>query len=252
MSARRASCTLSLRRARFLGMNCPKACCSCSCICSMPGRFIIGAPPASWTSISTIRSSSLPLSRSCFIDARPSSLPPGSRASRSFASAPALARSATAAFRSSSTIATDAATRSRTIESTSRPTYPTSVNLVASTLRNGAWASFASRRAISVLPTPVGPIIRMFLGATSARIASGSLRRRRWLRSATATARFALCWPMMWRSSASTTSRGVRSNGVVGFMRAPSGFRSARRCRARRSRARPRGRPRPRAARRRA
>ena len=28
----------------------------------------------------------------------------------------------------------------------------------------GAWASFASRRAISVLPTPVGPIIRMFLG----------------------------------------------------------------------------------------
>jgi hypothetical protein len=34
-------------------------------------------------------------------------------------------------------------TRSRTICSTSRPTYPTSVNLVASTFRNGAWASFA-------------------------------------------------------------------------------------------------------------
>ena len=28
-------------------------------------------------------------------------------------------------------------------------------------------ASFASRRAISVLPTPVGPIIRMFLGTIS-------------------------------------------------------------------------------------
>ena len=34
---------------------------------------------------------------------------------------------------------------------------------------NGALASLASRRAISVLPTPVGPIIRMFLGITSSR-----------------------------------------------------------------------------------
>ena len=34
---------------------------------------------------------------------------------------------------------------------------------------NGAPASFASRRAISVLPTPVGPIIRMFFGSTSSR-----------------------------------------------------------------------------------
>ena len=33
----------------------------------------------------------------------------------------------------------------------------------------GALASFASRRAISVLPTPVGPIIRMFFGSTSSR-----------------------------------------------------------------------------------
>ena len=33
----------------------------------------------------------------------------------------------------------------------------------------GAPASFASRRAISVLPTPVGPIIRMFFGITSSR-----------------------------------------------------------------------------------
>ena len=31
----------------------------------------------------------------------------------------------------------------------------------------GARASFARRRAISVLPTPVGPIIRMFFGVIS-------------------------------------------------------------------------------------
>ena len=46
---------------------------------------------------------------------------------------------------------------------------------VASTLTNGAPVSRASRRAISVLPTPVGPIIRIFLGAISARMASGKL-----------------------------------------------------------------------------
>jgi hypothetical protein len=38
---------------------------------------------------------------------------------------------------------------------------------------NGASASFARRRAISVLPTPVGPIIRMFFGVISWR--SGSV-----------------------------------------------------------------------------
>jgi hypothetical protein len=36
-----------------------------------------------------------------------------------------------------------------------------SVNFVASTLTKGASASFANRRAISVLPQPVGPIIRI-------------------------------------------------------------------------------------------
>ena len=36
---------------------------------------------------------------------------------------------------------------------------------------NGARASRARRRAISVLPTPVGPIIRMFFGVISARSA---------------------------------------------------------------------------------
>ena len=38
---------------------------------------------------------------------------------------------------------------------------------------NGAPASLASRRAISVLPTPVGPMRMMLLGAISSRIDSG-------------------------------------------------------------------------------
>src|SRR5579883_27335 len=38
----------------------------------------------------------------------------------------------------------------------------------------GACASLARRRAISVLPTPVGPIIRMFFGSTSSRMAASS------------------------------------------------------------------------------
>jgi hypothetical protein len=86
--------------------------------------------------------------------------------------------------------------------------------LVASTLRNGAWASFASRRAISVFPTPVGPIIRMFLGVTSSRRSSETRRRRQRLRSATATARLASAWPTMKRSSSETISRG--ENSVMG------------------------------------
>ena len=57
--------------------------------------------------------------------------------------------------------------RSLTICSTSLPTYPTSVNLVASTFTNGASASFESLLEISVLPTPVGPIIKIFFGNTS-------------------------------------------------------------------------------------
>src|SRR6185437_7260699 len=88
---------------------------------------------------------------------------------------------------------------------------------------NGACASFASRRAISVLPQPVGPIIRMFLGTTSSRIASGSCCRRQRLRSAIATARLASFWPTMKRSSSETISRGENSfnagtrSGLQGF-----------------------------------
>src|SRR5258706_14759306 len=93
--------------------------------------------------------------------------------------------------------------------STSRPTYPTSVNLVASILMNGASASRASRRAISVLPTPVGPIIRMFFGVISWRNGSSTCCRRQRLRSAIATARLAASWPMMCLSSSWTISCGV-------------------------------------------
>src|SRR5712671_7240313 len=78
----------------------------------------------------------------------------------------------------------------------------------------GAPASLASRREISVLPTPVGPIIRMFFGITSSRSLSLSCSRRQRLRSAIATARLASAWPMMKRSSSETISRGEKS--VIG------------------------------------
>jgi hypothetical protein len=65
------------------------------------------------------------------------------------------------------------------------------VNFVASTLTKGAFASLASRRDISVLPTPVGPIIRMFFGVISLRSGSSTCTRRQRLRSAMATARLA-------------------------------------------------------------
>src|SRR3984957_18790552 len=74
---------------------------------------------------------------------------------------------------------------------------------------NGASASFARRRAISVLPTPVGPIIRMFFGVISWRKGSATCWRRHRLRNATATAFFARPWPMMCLSSSETISAGV-------------------------------------------
>src|SRR3954471_3169588 len=81
---------------------------------------------------------------------------------------------------------------------------------------NGAPASLARRREISVLPTPVGPIIKMFLGITSSRSFSSSCSRRQRLRSAMATARLASAWPMMKRSSSETISRGEKS--VIGLL----------------------------------
>ena len=91
----------------------------------------------------------------------------------------------------------DTSTSSRTMDSTSRPTYPTSVNLDASTLRKGAPARRASRRAISVFPTPVGPIMMMLFGRISSRMSSGACERRQRLRTAIATAFFATSWPTM-------------------------------------------------------
>src|SRR4051812_32402498 len=82
---------------------------------------------------------------------------------------------------------------------------------------NGAPVSVASRRAISVLPTPVGPIMRMFLGATSFRMSSATRCRRQRLRIAIATARLASCCPTMWRSSSVTIWRGVSSFTVSLF-----------------------------------
>jgi hypothetical protein len=69
--------------------------------------------------------------------------------------------------------------------------------LEASTLRKGAAASLASRRAISVFPTPVGPIMMMFLGAISSRRSSRTCWRRQRFLSAIATARLALRCPTM-------------------------------------------------------
>ena len=79
---------------------------------------------------------------------------------------------------------------------------------------NGDCASRASRRAISVLPTPVGPIIRMFFGAISSARSAGSFCRRVRLRSAMATARFACAWPTTCLSSSATIWRGVSDSAV--------------------------------------
>ena len=62
---------------------------------------------------------------------------------------------------------------------------------------NGACESLARRREISVFPTPVGPIMMMFLGAISSRSGSGTCMRRQRFRSAMATARLAARWPTM-------------------------------------------------------
>src|SRR5438132_2026244 len=76
---------------------------------------------------------------------------------------------------------------------------------------NGASASRARRRAISVLPTPVGPIIRMFFGRISRDISGSSCWRRHRFRRAIATAFLARPWPMTYLSSSPTISRGVRA-----------------------------------------
>ena len=83
------------------------------------------------------------------------------------------------------------------------------MNFDASTLMKGDCASRARRRAISVFPTPVGPIMRMFFGATSSASSGDSFWRRIRFRRATATARFAWAWEMTYLSSSATIWRGV-------------------------------------------
>src|SRR3990170_2761297 len=120
--------------------------------------------------------------------------------------------SCTVCVLSSLTILTASWVRSRMIDSTSLPTYPTSVNLEASTFIKGACESLANRRDISVLPTPVGPIIMMFFGMTSSRRSPESLCRRQHALSAIATARLALACPMTYLSSSSTICLGVKKS----------------------------------------
>src|SRR5262245_53331294 len=187
-----------------------------TCAPGMPGISNSGiAEPDACTSISISLSSSSPARSFLRNDSLVAALalaPTSALITRS--SAATCARAATSLRLLSRVRMMATSTRSRTICSTSRPTYPTSVNLVASTLRNGAPASLARRLEISVLPTPVGPIIKMFFGSTSSRRRSSSCSRRQRLRSAIATARLASVCPMMKRSSSETISRGEKS--VIG------------------------------------
>src|SRR5258707_7598475 len=75
----------------------------------------------------------------------------------------------------------------------------------------GGPASFASRRAILVAPTPVGPIIRIFGGSSSSRSGRLSCSLRQRLRSAMEPARLASAWRTIKRSSSETISRGEKS-----------------------------------------
>ena len=113
------------------------------------------------------------------------------KASKTFSSAANCALAKTSFLFFSLSIAMAISIKSLIICSTSLPTYPTSVNLVASTFINGASASFDNLLEISVLPTPVGPIIRIFLGRTSSFISSDKACRLHLFLKATATAFFA-------------------------------------------------------------
>ncbi len=99
----------------------------------------------------------------------------GNIALNSLLSAYSFAFGSTSAIFISFTMRIAASTKSLTMLSTSRPTYPTSVNLVASTFTKGALTSLAKRRAISVFPTPVGPFIIIFLGVISSLISGVSI-----------------------------------------------------------------------------
>ncbi len=181
----------------------------------------------SGTSTSTVRVSSWP-ARSC---ARSFSRVP--RAGRARGSAPsgrlgAAPGAAGGSSRSRRRSSTRASAFSRTSACFSRRTMSTAVGhevahdrvhvaadvadlgeLAGLDLDEGAPARAGRGGARSrSCPTPVGPIIRMFFGVTSAATSGGRRRRRMRLRSAIATARLAAAWPTTQRSSSATISRG--------------------------------------------
>ena len=139
------------------------------------------------------------------------SFEPGKSKSNNFSSTMLTDFSLSSSSISAFTSLNPTAIKSRIILSTSRPTYPTSVYFVASTFKKGAPHNFARRRAISVFPTPVGPIIKIFFGATSSRISSANFKRLNLFLKAIATAFFAFSWPIMYVSSFSTICFGVNS-----------------------------------------
>ena len=75
----------------------------------------------------------------------------------------------------------------------------------------GASANFESLLEISVLPTPVGPIISMFFGRTSSLISSVRACLLHRFLNATATAFFASFCPITYLSSSETISLGDKA-----------------------------------------
>mmetsp|Transcript_11206 Transcript_11206/g.14922 ORF Transcript_11206/g.14922 Transcript_11206/m.14922 type:complete len:221 (-) Transcript_11206:77-739(-) len=190
-------------------------------MCMFPSAACFGASFFSVMSSVTSKSSSAPVRR-C---SRKLPVDPA-RACRIRSSARAFATSSFFFTTWLRTFAIEAFSRSSIMVSTSRPWNPTSVNRVASTFTNGASVSFAKRRAISVLPHPVGPIIKIFFGEISSCMSSSTWWRRQRLRSAIATARFASGWPTINLSSSFTRDRGVMhfmSRAGLGGLSAPSG-----------------------------
>ena len=82
---------------------------------------------------------------------------------------------------------------------------------MASTFINGASASLESLLEISVLPTPVGPIIRIFFGKTSSLISSVRACRLHLFLKATATAFLASFCPITYLSNSETISLGDKA-----------------------------------------
>src|SRR5438270_13268034 len=119
--------------------------------------------------------------------------------------------------------------------STSSPTYPASVSVVASAMQNGTSRIFASVLASKVLPDPVGPIRRILLFSISTS-ANGSgwkaadesvgapacMTRLKWLWTATERVFFAMSCPMTYWSRDRRISAGLGTRIVDDCRRASS------------------------------